>query len=178
GVGAPLIVSFILGGGSGTRLWPLSRQDLPKPFHRLAGKESLLAATVRRHVGLGGPVHVVALQRHAVRIARELTPFDSSAGACLFEPAGRGTAAAIAVATVHTLAHYGDALVVAAPSDHSIDGTAAFQRALATGSEAAALGRIVLFGIRPTHAETGYGYIETRTGPKPVLAVTRFVEKP
>jgi mannose-1-phosphate guanylyltransferase/mannose-6-phosphate isomerase len=173
------IVSFVMSGGVGSRLWPLSREDNPKQFHSLAGDRSMLAQTLRRMKACPGPaspVFVIASERHAERVLENLAPIDG--GGAIFEPVGRNTAAAVAIATLHTLAVAGDALALVAPSDHDISTDAQFWDTVAQGARAARAGRLVVFGVRPTAPETGYGYIEAGPAADGVADVTRFVEKP
>jgi mannose-1-phosphate guanylyltransferase/mannose-6-phosphate isomerase len=178
---APRIACFVLSGGIGSRLWPLSREDNPKQFHDLAGQGSMLGRTLRRLKTRNDgetPLYVIASERHADRVQADLAPLDLAGGGPIFEPVGRNTAAAVAVATLETLATFGDELVLIVPSDHEISTDEQFWQSVAAGVEAAQAGRIVTFGIRPTHAETGYGYIETLPSEGAVFDVTRFVEKP
>jgi mannose-1-phosphate guanylyltransferase/mannose-6-phosphate isomerase len=176
------IASYIMSGGVGSRLWPLSREDNPKQFHDLSGNGSMLAKTVRRlkaRPAGATPVFLIAAERHAARVREEVARFDLAGGGAIFEPTGRNTAAAVAVATLHTLSHFGDGLVLVVPSDHEIATDAAFWETIEQGVPAAREGRLVVFGIKPTQPETGYGYIEVGEGPAgEVAAVARFVEKP
>lgn len=174
------IACFVMSGGIGSRLWPLSREDNPKQFHDLAGKGSMLSKTVRRLKARGEgdtPVFVIASERHADRVRDDLAGLDISGA--IFEPTGRNTAAAVAVATLQTLESNGDDLVLVVPSDHEISTDRQFWEAIESGIPAALDGRLVVFGIRPTHPETGYGYIEAgQADERGVADVTRFVEKP
>ena len=176
------IASYIMSGGVGSRLWPLSREDNPKQFHDLSCNGSMLAKTIRRIKARPAgetPVFLIAAERHAARVREEAARFDLAGGGAIFEPTGRNTAAAVAVATLHTLARFGDELVLVVPSDHEITTDAAFWETIEHGVPAAREGRLVVFGIRPTQPETGYGYIEVGEGPAgEFAAVTRFVEKP
>ena len=174
------IVSFVMSGGVGSRLWPLSREDNPKQFHDFVGDGSMLAKTIRRLKARDWaptPVHLIASERHAERLHDELEGFGMSGSAAIFEPVGRNTAAAVAIATLQTLAEHGDALVLVVPSDHEISTEKQFWETVEKGIPAAEDGRVVVFGIRPDHPETGYGYIEAK-GDGGVLDVSRFVEKP
>lgn len=176
------ILSFVMSGGVGTRLWPLSRADNPKQFHDFSGKGSMLARTVRRLAARKAGesiVHLIASERHAERIGRELGGLDLSGTGVLFEPVGRNTAAAVAVATLNVLETHGDGLVLVSPSDHEIATDADFWATIEEGVPAAREGRLVVFGVPPDRPETGYGYIETGAGAdRAVMPVTRFVEKP
>ncbi|WFP75906.1 mannose-1-phosphate guanylyltransferase/mannose-6-phosphate isomerase [Mesorhizobium sp. WSM4906] len=177
------IVSFVMSGGVGSRLWPLSREDNPKQFHDLSGDGSMLAKTVRRLKARPDgetPIYLIASERHADRLVSDICPLGLNGGRPIFEPVGRNTAAAVAVATLQTISeHGGDALVLVVPSDHEISTEAQFWQTVEAGSAAASSGNIVVFGIKPTHPETGYGYIEVATAKgDAVAAVSRFVEKP
>lgn len=177
------IVSFVMSGGVGSRLWPLSREDNPKQFHDLSGGGSMLIKTLlrltARDKGAGEtPVFLIAAERHAARINADLAGLDLAGGGALYEPLGRNTAAAVALATLRTLGQFGDSLVLVVPSDHEISTTARFWQTVEAGVEAARQGRLVVFGIKPGHPETGYGYIEVADEKGGVFDVSRFVEKP
>ena len=159
------IVSFVMSGGVGSRLWPLSREDNPKQFHDFVGDGSMLAKTIRRLQARDWaptPVHLIASERHAERLHDDLESFGMSGSAAIFEPVGRNTAAAVAIATLQTLAEHGDALVLVVPSDHEISTEQAVLGDRREGHSGGRGGRIVVFGIRPDHPETGYGYIEAK----------------
>jgi mannose-1-phosphate guanylyltransferase/mannose-6-phosphate isomerase len=178
---ADRIVGFVLSGGVGSRLWPLSRPDRPKQFHDLTGDGTMLARTLRRlKAREQGEVVlcVVASERHAGHLRAAIAPIDLNGGSLILEPVARNTAAAIAVATLHTLAAFGDSLVLIAPTDHEIDTDRQFWDSIEAGVQAAEAGRLVVFGVEPSRPETGYGYIEARPGPAAVKDVLRFVEKP
>lgn len=176
------ILGFVMSGGVGSRLWPLSREDNPKQFHALSGADSMLVKTVKRVAArTQGPVSVnlIAAERHAERVLYDLENIDLHGGAGIFEPQGRNTAAAVAVAAQVAL-DQGDHLALVVPSDHEITTTANFWETIESGVEAAKAGRIVVFGIPPAHPETGYGYIEagSATAGREDRDVRRFVEKP
>ena len=176
------IVSFVMSGGVGSRLWPLSREDNPKQFHDLSGDGSMLAKTVRRlkarpHGDI--PIYLIASERHADRVTSDIVPLGLNGGRPIFEPVGRNTAAAVALATLLTISEYGsDALLLVVPSDHEISTELKFWETVEAGKFAAERGKIVVFGIKPTHPETGYGYIEVAADGDGVAGVSRFVEKP
>lgn len=176
------IVSFVLSGGVGARLWPLSRADNPKQFHDLTGSGSLLAETVARlHARPGGPgpVHLIASRHHAARVDGCTRLVSLAGGRVIFEPVARNTAAAVAVASLTALRDHGDRLVLVVPSDHAISTSAAFWESIGEGIAAARAGAIVLFGVKPHRLEPDYGHIEVETvGGDGVLPVRRFVEKP
>lgn len=179
---ADRIVSFVMSGGVGSRLWPLSREDNPKQFHDLAGDGSMLVKTLRRLKARPEgetPIYLIASERHAERVRTDIASLDLNGGGAIFEPVGRNTAAAVAVAALRTLAVHGDALVLVVPSDHEISTNRQFWETIETGAPAARDGRLVVFGIKPNQPETGYGYIEVVNGLKGgTHDVSRFVEKP
>ncbi len=175
------IVSFVMSGGVGSRLWPLSREDNPKQFHDLAGEGSMLARTLRRLAARPSgetPIFLIASERHADRVRSDVSEIDFAGGGALFEPVGRNTAAAVALATLQTLDRFGDALVLVVPSDHEISTVEQFWQTVERGAPSASSGRIVVFGITPTQPETGFGYIEAGASSGDVREVRRFVEKP
>ncbi|MDP3895945.1 MAG: AGE family epimerase/isomerase [Mesorhizobium sp.] len=174
------IVCYVMSGGIGSRLWPLSREDNPKQFHDLAGNGSMLVKTVRRlraRTAGEAPVHLIASERHADRVRDDLAGMDLAGGGAIFEPVGRNTAAAVAIATLETMHRHGDALVLVVPSDHEISSDRQFWATIEKGVAPANDGRIVIFGITPTSPETGYGYVEA-AGAGDARDVMRFVEKP
>ncbi|HEV2900221.1 MAG TPA: mannose-1-phosphate guanylyltransferase/mannose-6-phosphate isomerase [Pseudaminobacter sp.] len=175
------IVSFVMSGGVGSRLWPLSREDNPKQFHDLSGDGSMLAKTLRRLAARpegSTPIFLIASERHADRVHADLAGLDLSGGGPLFEPTGRNTAAAVALAALRTLSEFGDSLVLVVPSDHEIATAQQFWQSVEAGTAAAREGRLVVFGIKPSQPETGYGYIEVASGKNSIFDVSRFVEKP
>ncbi|TJW12660.1 MAG: mannose-1-phosphate guanylyltransferase/mannose-6-phosphate isomerase [Mesorhizobium sp.] len=175
------IVSFVMSGGVGSRLWPLSREDNPKQFHDFSGDGSMLAKTLRRLTARPDgetPIFLIASERHADRVHADLAGLDLSGGGPLFEPTGRNTAAAVALAALRTLSEFGDSLVLVVPSDHEIATAGQFWQSVEAGTAAAREGRLVVFGIKPSQPETGYGYIEVAGGKNSIFDVSRFVEKP
>src|SRR5580704_15208239 len=173
----------ILSGGSGTRLWPMSRTHYPKQFLPLAGKESLLQQAALRVAGATGfaaPL-VIANEEHRFIIDEQLREIGVKPQALLLEPVGRNTAPAVCVAALRLVESDPDALMLAMPSDHAIDDVPAFHAAIERAAAAARAGRLVTFGVNPEGAETGYGYIERGKKLGDVdgaFAVARFVEKP
>ena len=177
-----MITPVLLCGGSGSRLWPLSRKSYPKQFAALTGSESLFQASVRR---LGGPEFAAPLvltnADFRFIVTEQLAEAGVEPGAILIEPAGRNTAPAVLAAALWLAQSDPDSLMLIAPSDHVVPDAAAFRAAVALGAKAAQAGQMVTFGILPTHAETGYGWLELAVsadlaaGPCPL---TRFVEKP
>ncbi len=173
----------ILCGGSGTRLWPLSRSAYPKQFLKLTSELSMLQDTLKRLEGVPGLADplVICNHEHRFLVAEQLRAIGAKPKLLLLEPMGRNTAPAVAAAALALAAEDPKALMLVLPSDHCIQDRAAFHRAIATASAAAAQGLMTTFGIIPDSPETGYGYI--RRGPalqglKGVHAIERFVEKP
>ncbi|MNV13682.1 Mannose-1-phosphate guanylyltransferase 1 [compost metagenome] len=172
------LLPVILSGGSGTRLWPLSREAYPKQFLALAGELTMLQATWQRIAPIAGRAPlVVANEEHRFVAADQLQQLGVQPLAILLEPVGRNTAPAIAVAALEATRDGEDAVLLVLPSDHVIADEAAFRAAVLRALPAAREGKLVTFGIVPTGPETGYGYIKA-AGTGDVRAVDRFVEKP
>ena len=177
-----MITPVLLCGGSGSRLWPLSRKSYPKQFAALTGSESLFQASVRRLCGpeFAAPLVLTNADFRFI-VTEQLAEAGVEPGAILIEPAGRNTAPAVLAAALWLAQSDPDSLMLIAPSDHVVPDAAAFRAAVALGAKAAQAGQMVTFGILPTHAETGYGWLELAgsadlaAGPCPL---TRFVEKP
>ncbi|MFY9260268.1 MAG: mannose-1-phosphate guanylyltransferase/mannose-6-phosphate isomerase [Gallionella sp.] len=169
--------AVILAGGTGSRLWPLSRQDLPKQFLALDGEYSLLQTTINRLAPLiaADNVLIVTQETHAKGEAyHALRPYQS-----LYEPVGRNTAPAIALAAAYLMQKGEDPMMVVLPADHIIKDEARFRTHLLTAMEAAQNGQLVTFGIQPTRPDTGFGYIKTMgESDAEVQPVERFTEKP
>lgn len=173
------ICPVILSGGSGSRLWPLSRELYPKQFLPLAGSSTMLQQTIQRLGGLDGlsePL-IVCNEEHRFLVAEQLRQIGVTPAAILLEPMGRNTAPAIAVAALQALSAGTDPLLLVLPADHAISDVVALQRAILSAASGAAAGQLVTFGIVPTAPETGYGYIRAQ-GEDTLLAVQAFVEKP
>ncbi|MGV6492661.1 mannose-1-phosphate guanylyltransferase/mannose-6-phosphate isomerase [Stenotrophomonas rhizophila] len=172
------LLPVILSGGSGTRLWPLSREAYPKQFLALAGEQTMLQATWQRIAPIAGRAPlVVANEEHRFVAAEQLQQLGVQPLAILLEPVGRNTAPAIAVAALEATRDGDDALLLVLPSDHVIADEDAFRATVLRALPAAREGKLVTFGIVPTGPETGYGYIKAVSGGD-VRAVDRFVEKP
>jgi mannose-1-phosphate guanylyltransferase/mannose-6-phosphate isomerase len=181
-----MLIPVILSGGAGTRLWPVSRQGYPKPFMRLGDGHSLLGLTLQRALAVadaGEVLTVTGTEYHF--LSRDEYAREPGAAAIsqrfLLEPAGRNTAPAIVLAALDIAARHGEhAQLLVLPADHLIRDSAAFSLDVQAASQLAADGYLVTFGIRPTHPETGFGYIqggaliEGREG----RAIEAFVEKP
>jgi mannose-1-phosphate guanylyltransferase/mannose-6-phosphate isomerase len=174
------INAVILAGGSGSRLWPMSRQNLPKQFLALGGEATLLQTTIDRLSPTiqAKDVLIVTQEAHAKGEAyHALLPYQS-----LFEPIGRNTAPAIALAAAYLTANGADPIMVVLPADHIIKEEVQFRAHLDTAIKAAESGKLVTFGIQPTRPDTGFGYIKTKSSANAtqsvVLDVERFTEKP
>lgn len=178
--GASAIVPVILCGGSGTRLWPLSRRSYPKQFGPLIPGETLFQRTARRVAAPGYAAPLVLTNSEFRFIAADgLAEAGITPGRIVIEPAMRNTAPAVCLAALMLAEADPEALMLVLPSDHMIRDDAAFRQAVAAGAEAARRGEAVAFGVRPTRAETGYGWLELAgppgNRPAPFL---RFIEKP
>lgn len=175
------LVPVILSGGSGTRLWPLSRELLPKQLLALTGERTMLQETAARLVGFEhatAPL-VVCNEAHRFLVAEQLRELQIEPTAILLEPVGRNTAPAIALAAQAAIAAAGeDALLLVLPADHTLRDLAAFQAAIRLAVTAGESGQLVAFGIVAKAPETGYGYIRRGAGSGAVRPVARFVEKP
>src|SRR5688572_5860588 len=171
----------VLSGGSGTRLWPLSRQNQPKQFLSLVADPSLFQETVLRASRLPqvqAPVTVCS-DDHRFMVGEQLQAVGIASGGILLEPMARNTAPAIALAALQVAARDPDGAMLVMPADHLSEDEAAFRQAVAHARELADAGWLVTFGIQPDYAETGYGYILRGDPPQPAgYRVARFVEKP
>lgn len=183
------MLPIILSGGSGTRLWPLSRGLFPKQFLPLANEKSMLQNTVQRLDGLANchaPL-VICNEEHRFIVAEQLRQCAVKPTAIVLEPMGRNTAPAIAISALTAMRNGEDPLLLVLAADHVIADIEAFHTAITIARGAAESGALVTFGIVPSHAETGYGYIEQGSSsdwcldsclPPSVHPVARFVEKP
>ncbi len=184
------LLPTVLAGGSGTRLWPLSRKLYPKQFLSLAGQASMLQETLLR---LRGQPEVPRLESALVvtsensrfLTAEQLQQAGVAPQAIILEPLPRGTAPAVTLAALYALAEYEDALLLVLPADHHMSAPQEFRRAVSAGAELAAQGKLLTFGIKPTGPETGFGYIARgpalkESGPDTgeAYSIARFVEKP
>lgn len=178
------VAPVILCGGSGSRLWPLSRAGFPKQFLCLTGQDSLFQQAAARLMGLGdatltvGALHIVANEAHRFLAQEQLREAGIPLGAALLEPEGRNTAPALSLAALAALETGDDPVLVVTPADQTVANTAAFTQAMRQAVRQAAEGAIVVLGITPDRAETGYGYIRAGETSPSGTAVARFVEKP
>lgn len=178
------ISSVILCGGSGTRLWPLSRKSYPKQFSSLVGDESLFQASAKRLSGDGfsAPIVVTGSDFRFI-VTEQLAEVGIEPASILIEPAARNTAPAILAAALDLSARDPEALMLVAPSDHVIPDAERFRATVSAAAPTAREGRLVTFGIKPDRPETGYGWLELSTDPGTDFApipqpLARFVEKP
>jgi mannose-1-phosphate guanylyltransferase/mannose-6-phosphate isomerase len=178
------IIPVILCGGSGTRLWPLSRASYPKQFGRVLGETSLFQESVARlpEPEFAAPIVVTGGDFRFI-VTEQLGAIGRAPGAVLIEPEGRNTAPAVLAAALSAAETDPEGYLLVCPSDHAIDDAGAFRGAVRAGMAAAAAGRLVTFGVAPTRAETGYGWLELAAapdmaGPPAPLPLVRFVEKP
>ncbi len=174
--------SVLLAGGTGSRLWPVSRELLPKQLVNLAGDDSLIQNTIKRLSPVldAGNMRIVCGEEHFFEVARHLEEIGvPSEGKIITEPCGRNTAPAILLATLDILRKEKDAVIVVFPSDHVIGDIEEFHECLKKAVSLAGMNYIVTFGVKPGYPETGYGYIEGgRKLKESALAIKRFVEKP
>lgn len=176
-----MITPVLLCGGSGTRLWPLSRKSYPKQFAPIWGEDTLFQRSARRLSGpdFAAPLVITASDFRFI-VAEQLQETGVDPGTILLEPEGRNTAPAILAAALLVSKTDPDGLMLVAPCDHAVSDTDAFRDAVRAGVPAAQAGQLVTFGITPDYPETGYGYLELAEDPdgtKPV-ALSRFIEKP
>jgi mannose-1-phosphate guanylyltransferase/mannose-6-phosphate isomerase len=185
------LVPVILSGGSGTRLWPLSRELLPKQLLALTGELTMIQETVARLAGFPGataPV-IVCNEAHRFLVAEQMREMRVAPLSILLEPIGRNTAPAIALAAHAALAEFkargDDALLLVLPADHVLQDLAAFQAAITLAIPAGKAGKLVAFGIVARAPETGYGYLKRGLAPAqglapiaPLAPIEKFVEKP
>ncbi|PLW77759.1 mannose-1-phosphate guanylyltransferase/mannose-6-phosphate isomerase [Cohaesibacter celericrescens] len=178
-----MITPVLLCGGSGTRLWPLSRKSYPKQFVPLVGDETLFQASAKRLTGPDyAPPIIVTNSDFRFIVTEQLIDEGIDPGAILIEPTARNTAPAVLAAALWQAQTDPNALMLVAPSDHVVPDAHAFRAAVEVGCQAARDGKLVTFGIKPTHAETGYGYLELTedigAAETRVIGLERFVEKP
>ena len=175
------LVPVVLCGGSGTRLWPLSREAFPKQFLRLSGETSMLQQTLQRLNGIDslGPALLVCNESSRFIVAEQLREIGMGNARMVLEPVRRNTAPAIATAALQAMENGNDPILLVLPSDHVILDAPAFHQAISLAREAAERGKLLTFGIKPSSPETGYGYIraEGKEAGK-AQRIVEFVEKP
>lgn len=174
------MIPIVLAGGTGSRLWPLSRSLSPKQFMKVEGDNSMLQATLKRLDGLScdAPM-IITNEEHRFIVAEQVRLTGQKTSAIILEPIGRNTAPAIALAALETIRRQNDALLLILAADHVIGDIPAFHDAVNRAAVIAEEGRLVTFGIVPTKPETGYGYI--RSGEptnEHAFEITEFIEKP
>ena len=174
------IIPVILSGGSGTRLWPLSRKQYPKQYLPLTGDNTMLQETILRLNGLDNitdPI-IICNADHRFIVAEQCQQIDIVNPTILLEPVGRNTAPAIAAAALQSIKDSNDAVLLVLSADHVIQDVDAFHQAINIASKQAQYGKLVTFGIVPTDANTGYGYIQKGKSIEEVFEVKEFTEKP
>jgi len=171
----------ILSGGSGTRLWPLSRKQYPKQYLPLVGDNTMLQETILRLNGLDNladPI-IVCNADHRFLVAEQCQQINVTNPTILLEPIGRNTAPAITAAALHSIKDSNDAVLLILSADHVIQDVNAFHKAINIANNKAQDGKLATFGIVPTDANTGYGYIKSsKTNNDGAYKVKEFVEKP
>ena len=177
-----MIIPIILAGGSGTRLWPLSRTHYPKQLLKLFGDVTMLQQTLLRLKGipdLAAPI-VVCNEEHRFMVAEQLHEIGEKNASILLEPVARNTAPALAIAAIHAANLENDPVLLVLSADHMIREVDVFQRAVKNAVLAAEKNHLATFGVQPTRPETGYGYIKTKKNDADSIfsAVEKFVEKP
>jgi mannose-1-phosphate guanylyltransferase len=172
------ISPVIMCGGSGTRLWPLSRAEFPKQFIPLVNDTSLLQDTLARLPAMPQSPIFICNEEHRFLVAEQVKHMQCTDSAILLEPEGRNTAPALALAALSLLEKDKDALLLVLAADHVIKDLEKFHQAIDIAAVSAEKGKLVTFGIVPTHAETGYGYIKQGSSQGDIYTVSAFVEKP
>jgi len=173
------ITPVILSGGSGTRLWPLSRKDRPKQFLQLYSKHSMFQETILRLSGLENlnkPI-IVCNENHRFLVAHQCHDIGIEP-TIILEPEGRNTAPAITVAAIQSHREFGDSVLLVLSADHKIEDIEKFHSAIAIAKKGALEKKLMTFGVEPTEPNTGYGYIKYSGNEKKITKVEKFVEKP
>ena len=173
------IIPVILSGGSGTRLWPLSRKGFPKQFHKLFNDKTMLQNTLERIKSLNTqPPIIVTHEDYRFLVAEQLQSMGIKPGGIILEPYGRNTAPALGMAAKRIIDNYDDGIMLVLSADHKIDDVSKFCKYISYAYDHAKSSKLVTFGIKPTSAETGYGYIKSSNTGAPVSCIDKFVEKP
>ena len=174
------VLPVILAGGSGTRLWPLSRELYPKQFLELTGAQTMLQDTLSRLDGLGAaPPYLICNEAHRFIVAEQCRAIGIEWGAIVLEPVARNTAPAIALAALLAMRNGDDPVLLILAADHHIADADAFRAAVAVGAGLVQQNQLLTFGVIPEVAETGYGYIKAGAAiDARAHQVARFVEKP
>jgi mannose-1-phosphate guanylyltransferase / mannose-6-phosphate isomerase len=176
------VIPIILSGGSGTRLWPLSRENYPKQYINLLGGYSMLQETILRLNGLINKIEpiIVCNHKHRFIVAEQLNEIQLVNSTIILEPSGRNTAAAITAAAIHVLRmKIKDAILLVLSADHNILDKQSFHESIEIAVQQAQHPKLVVFGVTPTHPNTGYGYLKIKSDSgKDFLPVDEFVEKP
>jgi mannose-1-phosphate guanylyltransferase/mannose-6-phosphate isomerase len=177
-----MIIPVILSGGAGSRLWPISTKICPKQLLPLLSKRSLLQETVCRVSKLPNTLNplLVCNQQHGFKVIEQLQQVGIKPSAIILEPIGKNTAPAIAIAALQAINDNEDSILLVLPSDHVIGNIEVFHKTIEIAKQYADVGKLVTFGIVPTHPETGYGYIKTEALGDDAYAynIAAFVEKP
>lgn len=173
------VVPVILAGGTGSRLWPLSRAFYPKQLHALLGEQSFLQQTLARAAAVTGQAPIIVCnEEHRFMVAEQAHAIGMSNVKIILEPEGRNSAPAIALAAHAAVADNPAAILLVLPSDHLVGNQAGFVQAVEAATEGASQGGLVTFGVTPSRPETGYGYIKVADASAGLQKVAAFVEKP
>ncbi len=176
------ITPILLAGGYGSRLWPVSRKSFPKQFSNFIIDKSLFQLTAIRFISSKNikfsPHITISNSEYRFFVSQQLLSSGIDPGPIILEPESKNTAAAIITSTILSYEKNKDSIIVVSPSDHIIPNTNEFHKSLKIGLKEITKGRIVTFGIKPTHAETGFGYLELEKSSKKVIKLLRFIEKP
>lgn len=174
-----MIFPLVMAGGSGTRLWPMSREQYPKQFLDLMGDSTLLQQTLDRLVGLEtAPPVLICNEAHRFLAAEQLRQLGLLDHNIILEPFGRNTAPAIALAALSVIRENNEAILLVLSADHAMSDPASFRQSVRSALPLAEKGELVTFGVVPTHAETGYGYVRRGSMEGEGYRVASFVEKP
>ena len=174
-----MIVPVILSGGSGTRLWPLSRKLYPKQFLTLVNETTLFQDTIIRLPSPMSSPLIICNEEHRFIVAEQLRQIDSENKGIILESVGKNTAPAIALAAIKLLSEYEDPVLLVLSADHLIDNKSKFHNSIKIASKIAEQGKMVALGVKPTKAETGYGYIEViNSKDDDYYNISSFTEKP